>query len=281
MIIRSMLPSYYATRYVVPLREGGSLPAVLETESAGLFVAKFRGAGQGARALIAEIIVGGLASAAGLPVPELALIELDESFGRSERDPEIQDILKGSRGTNVGMRYLEGAFNYDPVAVADVAPELAADVVWLDAFATNIDRTARNPNMLLWENGLWLIDHGAALYFHHNWAGVSPATSGARFPAIRDHVLLPFAGDLRTADERMTARLSGPVLEEVIASIPESLLMDAPEGVQPAFGSAEEYRAAYRAVLFARLNGERPFVDEAETARTTAGAGHVRKEYRR
>jgi hypothetical protein len=281
MIIRSMLPSHYATRYVVPLREGGSLPAVLETESAGLFVAKFRGAGQGARALIAEIIVGGLASAAGLPVPELALIELDESFGRSERDPEIQDILKGSRGTNVGMRYLEGAFNYDPVAVADVASELAADIVWLDAFATNIDRTARNPNMLLWENGLWLIDHGAALYFHHNWAGVSPATSAARFPAIRDHVLLPFAGDLRAADERMTARLAGPVLEEVIASIPVSLLMDAPEGVQPAFGSAEEYRSAYRAVLSARLNGERPFVDEAESARANAGAGHVRKEYRR
>ncbi|MCE7935492.1 MAG: aminotransferase class I and II, partial [Chlorobi bacterium CHB2] len=168
-----------------------------------MFVAKFRGAGQGAKALIAEIIVGSFATALRLPTPSLALIQIGESFGRTEPDPEIQDILRGSVGTNVGARYLEGAYNFDPVTIIDVVPNVAANIVWLDAFATNIDRTPRNPNMMFWNNGLWLIDHGAALYFHHHWEGVTEATSQSPFAPIRDHVLLPFAGSIAEADERL------------------------------------------------------------------------------
>lgn len=277
-----MIPAYTATRYVVPLREGGSLPAVLDTEAEGMFVAKFRGAGQGARALIAEIIVGGIARAAGLPIPDVALIEIDEGFGRSEPDPEIQDVLKGSRGVNVGLRYLPGAFNYDPLAYPEVDPDLAADIVWLDAYVTNIDRTARNPNLMFWERKLWLIDHGAALYFHHNWPSVTELTSAARFPAIRDHVLLPFASDIRSADERMTSRLGAQVIADVVEGIPSALLMDAPAGMEPPFPSPEENRAAYRRVLIERLEGSRPFVEEAVRASEVLKAeGPARKEYRR
>ncbi|MFQ5568129.1 MAG: HipA family kinase [Rhodothermales bacterium] len=263
-----MLPTHTATRYVVPLREGGSLPAILDTEDGGLYVVKFRGAGQGARALIAEFIVGLLAQRAGLPVPELALIYLDAAFGRTERDPEIQDILKGSRGLNVGLRYLDGAFNFDPVAVGDfVSPDLAADIVWFDAYVTNIDRTPRNPNFLLWDRRLWMIDHGAALYFHHNWDGLNEAGIHTSFPLIKDHVLLPLAGDLEAADTRMTTRLHDDVLSETVALIPEELLMDAPEGRRPPFASAEENRRAYYDYLRQRLRGPRPFLEEAIQAR--------------
>ncbi len=262
------LPTYTATRYVVPLREGGSLPAVLDTEDGGLFVAKFRGAGQGARALIAELIVGLLARRAGLAVPDLALLHLDGAFGRTERDPEIQDILRESRGLNVGLRYLDGAFNFDPAAVADrVAPEQAADVVWLDAFVTNIDRTARNPNLLLWDDRLWLIDHGAALYFHHDWDALDEARIHHPFPPIRDHVLLPLAGDLTDADARLTGRLANGALHETLALVPEALLMHAPEGREPPFGSPEQGRTAYVNYLTQRLQGPRAFVDEAARAR--------------
>lgn len=277
-----MLPHYTATRYLVPLREGGSLPAVLDTDGDGLFVAKFRGAGQGAKALLAELIVGGIAAEAGLPLPELALLDLVEGFGRSEPDPEIQDILKQSLGMNVGMRYLEGAYNFDPLAVGDIDPDLAASVVWLDAFATNIDRTARNPNLLFWENRLWLIDHGAALYFHHNWGSVGELTAQARFPAIRDHVLLPVAGDLREADRRMTALVTPEAIERIVAALPDELLMDAPAGIEPSFPTPERNRAAYRDVLVARVAGDRPFVDEAISAQSNLrSAPDARKEYRR
>lgn len=277
------LPIHTATRYVVPLREGGSLPAVLETEAGGLYVAKFRGAGQGARALIAELIAGLLAQTLGLPVPALALLDVDPAFGRTERDPEIQDILKASRGLNVGLRYLETAFNYDPVATAGfVTPELAADIVWFDAYVTNIDRTPRNPNILVWERRLWLIDHGAALYFHHNWEGLDEARIRTPFPPIRDHVLLPHAGDLRAADARMAARLDEPVLRAVLACVPEALLMDAVEGREPPFATAEANREAYLRYLLGRLQAPRRFMEEAEQARTNLrNARPAPQSYRR
>lgn len=277
------LPTYTATRYVVPLREGGSLPAVLETETDELFVAKFRGAGQGARALVAELIVGLLARRLALPVPDLALLHLDPSFGRTERDPEIQDILKGSRGLNVGLRYLDSAFNFDPVAVGDlITPDFAADVVWFDAFVTNIDRTPRNPNMLVWERRLWLIDHGAALYFHHDWEGLDEARIRSAFAPIRDHVLLPLAGDLDAADARLAGQLTPDVFHDVLARVPDGLLMDQVEGREPPFASADENRAAYVDYFVRRLAPPRPFVQEALRARA---AQHTlqqqQKSYRR
>lgn len=263
-----MIPTYTATRYVVPLREGGSLPAVLDTEDGGLYVAKFRGAGQGARALIAELVVGLLAQRADLPVPDLALLNLDAAFGRTERDPEIQDILKWSHGLNVGMRYLDGAFNFDPVAIADfVPPELAAQIVWLDAFTTNIDRTPRNPNLMFWDRRLWLIDHGAALYFHHNWEGLDEARIHTPFPHIKDHVLLSLADDFAEADAAMTDAFNDEVLREILALVPEALLMDAPEGSRPPFDSAEANRDAYFDYLSQRLHGPRAFVEEAMRAK--------------
>ena len=240
---------------------------MLDTDGGGLFVAKFRGAGQGAKALVAEVIVGLLAERASLPVPELALLHLDEVFGRTERDPEIQDILQGSRGLNVGLRFLDQAFNFDPVAVADlVAPELAADLVWFDAFVTNIDRTPRNPNLLIHDRRLWLIDHGAALYFHHNWDVVDAERAQTPFAPIRDHVLLPHAADLEAADARMTDRLDEAALHDVLAAVPDALLMDAPEGRKPPFSTAEANRAAYFEYLTARLSGPRAFVEEAARA---------------
>lgn len=261
------IPTHPAVRYAVPLREGGSLPAIVETDGGGLFVVKFRGAGQGARALLAELIVGRLAQRLGLPVPELAIVHLDEGFGRTEPDPEIQDILRGSRGPNVGLRYLDGAFAYDPVAAADlVDPDLAAEIVWLDALATNIDRTPRNPNLLVQDGRLWLIDHGAALYFHHDWASVDEERARAPFAPIREHVLLPIAGDLAAADERLAPQLSEDALRAVLAELPDALLMDAPEGRTPPFESAEANRAAYLRYFLARLEAPRAFVAEAVRA---------------
>lgn len=270
------IPTYDAVRYVVPLREGGSLPAILETDDGTLYVAKFRGAGQGARVLVAELITGLLAAHLGLPVPALALIRLDASFGRTERDPEIQDILQGSRGVNVGLLYLEGALNYDPLASAPlITPALAADVVWLDAFTTNIDRTPRNPNLLVWQNAVYLIDHGASLYFHYDWPSVAEERVGTPFPMIKDHVLLPHAADLEAADARMAARLDEGVFRAILEQVPDALLMDAPEGQAPPFATAEENRAAYVGYLARRLNGPRAFVDEAvraQAARRAAAA---------
>lgn len=262
------LPTPAAARYALPLREGGSLPAIVETDGGDLFVVKFRGAGQGARALVAELIVGRIAQRLGLPVPELALVHLDEGFGRTEPDPEIQDILRGSRGPNVGLRYLDGAFTYDPVAVADlVPPERAAEIVWLDALATNIDRTARNPNLLVWEDDLWLIDHGAALYFHHDWPSVDDAKARLPFAPIRDHVLLPRATSLDAADERLAPLLSEEALRSFLAEVPDALLMDAPEGRTPPFDSPGANRRAYLDYFRTRLAGPRAFAAEAERAR--------------
>lgn len=277
-----MLKTHQATRYVVALREGGSLPAVVDTEEGGLFVVKFRGAGQGARALVAEILVAGLARAAGLPVPEVALVELDASFGRTERDPEIQDILKGSLGVNFGMRYLESSLNFDP-RTDEVEAELAAAIVWLDALTLNIDRTAKNPNLMWHDDRVWLIDHGAALYFHHDWPAVNDERPRDAFERVRDHVLLGLAGDLAAADAALAPRLSRDVVREVVAEVPEALLMDAPPGVTPPFPTAEENREGYRRYLNGRLAAPRPFLERAERARAERRSGKTaeRKGYRR
>jgi len=260
----SVLPRYIGSRYVQPLREGGSLPAIIDTD-AGLFVAKFRGAGQGPKALVAEIIVAEIARALGFRVPELVLLDIDEAFGRSEPDPEIQELLRASHGINVGLRYLDGAFNFDGFAAGDlIEPSFAADLVWLDAFLTNPDRTHRNPNLLVWERTPWLIDHGAALYAHHQWSGVDETRTRSAFPMIRDHVLLSHADDLVRADARLAPRMTPELIDDVLAAVPDELLMDPVN--RDSFGDASEARARYREYLLLRVAHPRSFVDEAVRA---------------
>ncbi len=260
------LPTYTATRYVQPLREGGSLPAVVGTNGAGLFVAKFRGAGQGVKSLIAELIVGLLARALELPAPDLALIDVPASFGRSEPDPEIQDLLRASHGINVGLRYLDGAFNFDPLAAGDmITPELAARIVWFDAFVTNPDRTHRNTNLLVWNRQPWLIDHGAALYAHHDWPSVDDVRTRTPFPLIRNHVLLQRSGDLEQADAALTRALSGSAIRDAVAAVPDALLDDAV--ILRDFTTVDAVRDRYVAYLESRLNAEHLFLAEAVSAR--------------
>jgi hypothetical protein len=260
------LPIFSATRYVQPLREGGSLPAVVDTGHGGLFVVKFRGAGQGAKVLVAELIVGGLALRLQLPTPELAVVELSPRFGRSEPDPEIQELLRKSHGINVGMRYLDGAFNFDPSAAGElISPEMAARIVWLDAFTTNPDRTHRNPNLLVWHRTPWLIDHGAALYAHHDWGAVDDVRTRTPFPLIRSHLLIAGAADLRTADAASVALLTGDAIREVVSTVPDELLLD-PESGAGDFTSAEEARDRYVRYLTTRLTEPRAFVDAAVAA---------------
>lgn len=259
------LARFTARAYLQPLREGGSLPAVVDTEG-GMFVVKFRGAGQGPRALVAEIVVAGLAAALDLPVPEMALVEVPEDLAAQERDPEIRELVDASVGTNVGLRYLDGAFNFDPNAAGDCIDEaLASAVVWLDAFTTNPDRTPRNPNLLIWERRPWLIDHGSALYAHHAWDRVDDARTRTPFPLIRDHVLLPRAGALPEADARMSARLPEPALLRVLSAVPDELLMH--PLARGSFGSADEARQRYVDYLARRLEGPRAFAAEASRAR--------------
>ncbi|MDB4913493.1 MAG: aminotransferase class [Gemmatimonadetes bacterium] len=260
------LPRHSASRYVQPLREGGSLPAVVDTEDGGLFVVKFRGAGQGAKVLVAEIIVSGLAVALGLPTPALALVDVSERFGRSEPDPEIQELLRRSHGTNVGMRYLEGAFNFDPKAAGELmTAQLAADVVWLDALTTNPDRTPRNPNLMIFNRQPWLIDHGAALYAHHDWASVNDERTRTPFQLIRSHVLLASAGDLSIADAANSQKLAGDAIAEVVSHVPDDLLMDDATGA-PDFSSPDEARARYVRYLSERLAHRSAWLAEAVKA---------------
>lgn len=259
----SSLPIRTALRYLQPLREGGSLPAVVDTDD-GLFVVKFRGAGQGARALIAELLVGQLARSALLPVPELVLVDVAPVFGRSEPDPEIQDLLRASHGINVGIRYLDSAFNFDAMAARDlVTEEFAADLVWFDALTTNPDRTARNPNLLVWRDRLWLIDHGAALYAHHAWATVDDVRARTPFPHIRDHIMLTCSGDLRAADARMSVRITDVAIAAALEAVPDSLLLDG----SGEFADAQAARARYARYLATRLASPRDFVDEAIRAK--------------
>ena len=242
-----------ATRYVTPLREGGSLPAIVEADDDGLYVLKFRGAGQGPKALIAEIVAGELARALGFNVPELTLVELDPVLGRAEPDPEIQDLLVASAGLNLGVDFLPGALPFSPAAGMTPDPELAANVVWFDALVTNVDRTAQNPNLLLWHDRLWLIDHGAALYFHHATEH-QPGHQRTPFPAIGEHVLLPFAASIVEADARLVERVTPDLLGDIAGAIPGEWL----DGADPEI---------YVAYLRGRLESPRTFVEEAERAR--------------
>jgi HipA-like kinase len=247
------LPRIEATRYVTPLREGGSLPALVEASDDGLYVLKLRGAGQGRKALVAELIAGELGRALGLPVPELALVDLDPALAVAEPDPEIQDLLQASAGLNLGVDFLPGALPFSPAAGPAPEPELAARIVWFDALVTNVDRTARNPNLLLWHGRLWLIDHGAALFFHHA-AEPSPGHERTPFPQIGEHVLLPYAGSIAGADAELAPRVAEPLLEEIVAAIPPDWLENENPGV-------------YVEYLLGRLAEPREFVATAEAAR--------------
>ncbi len=278
------LQTLCAVRYVQPLREGGSLPAVVDTDGAGLFVVKFRGAGQGARVLVTELVVGLLAQTLGLPVPELALVEVPERFGRSEPDPEIQDLLKASRGVNVGMRYLDGAFNLDLSAAGElIDPALAARIVWLDALVTNPDRTARNPNLMIWRRRPWLIDHGASLYAQYDWASVDEARARTPFPLVSRHVLLGSAANIADADAELAPLLTEPVVRAVLDRVPDALLED-PTGPVGAgdFPDAAAARERYASYLLTRLAAPRAFVDAAvEAQRAVAVEPPRRLEARR
>ena len=270
------LPTYTATRYVQPLREGGSLPAVVDTHGGGMFVAKFRGAGQGVKALIAELIAGQLAAAAGLPTPDIALIEVPDSFGRSEPDPEIQDLLRASHGINFGARYLDGAFNFDANAASDlISPELASRIVWFDAFLSNPDRTHRNPNLMVCGRRPYLIDHGAAMYVQHDWPSVDEARTRAPFQLIEKHVLLECASDIEQADAEMTQLLGAGVIRDVVGAVPDDFF-GAP-AIAVDFATARAARDRYARYLITRLESPRAFVDEAVAARKRAARMPARR----
>ncbi len=244
-------------RYVVPLREGGSLPAVIETGDGRMFVVKFLGAGQGKKALVAECLGAGLAQALHLPIPDAAVVSLEEGFGIGEPDPEIQDLLRASVGLNFGLAYLPGALAFDPAADRDLAQELAANIVWFDALVTNIDRTPRNTNLLVWRNRFWLIDHGASLYFHHAWPGWENRVQSA-FPQIKDHVLLHIASDLNAADARLRPCLTEETICAVVECVPDEWL-----GGEDAFATIDDHRDAYVSYFMQRLNGPRAWLQEA------------------
>jgi hypothetical protein len=248
------------TRYITPLREGGSLPAIVDADDGFSYVLKFRGAGQGVKALVAEMIGGELARLLGLKVPELVFAQVDSAFGRTEPDEEIQDLLKASEGLNLGLHYLSGALTFDPVATAP-DPTLASKILWLDCFITNVDRTARNTNMLLWRNELWLIDHGAALYFHHSWDNWESASRSA-FPQVKDHVLLKWATELQTIDAVCRELLTADRINAIVNAIPDDWLHDDPASVSPA-----EKRQVYARFLLNRLDSSSVFLKIAQDAR--------------
>ena len=248
------------TRYVTPLREGGSMPAIAEADDGFLYVLKFRGAGQGPRALIAELIGGEIARILGLRVPELVFAHLDEAFGRTEPDEEIQDLLKASVGLNLALHYLSGAITFD-ATVTTIDPKLASQIVWLDCFLTNMDRTCRNTNMLVWHKELWLIDHGAALYFHHSWQNWEEQASRPFF-LVKDHVLLPWASELERVDEEFRSILNTEKINAVIDLIPDVWLAG-----ETNFPTKEAHRNAYAYFLETRLNHSHIFLKEAQHAR--------------
>lgn len=247
-----------ATRYVTPLKEGGSLPAIVEADDDGLYVLKFKGAGQGPRTLIAELVAGEIGRLLGLPVPEIVFVELDPVLGNAEPDPEIQDLIKSSGGLNLGLDFLPGSLAFAPAAPPEIDPELAAAVVWFDAFVMNVDRTPRNPNLLVWHRNLWLIDHGAALYVHFNWENAERSLRSP-FPQIRDHILLPFAGSIPDAGERLRPLLTPDALRAIVAAIPDPWFET---------DSPPEGRARYLEFLTGRLAASAHFEEEAERVRT-------------
>jgi hypothetical protein len=262
-----MMRTVVATRYVTPLREGGSLPGLVEADDDGLYVVKFRGAGQGPRALVAEWIAGELGRAIGLPVPDLVGIEVAASLGDAEPDEEIHDLVGASGGLNLGMDFLPGALGFNRAVASPastIEPAFAADTVWLDALVTNPDRTVQNPNLLNWHGRIWLIDHGAALYIHHTWR--DPDDHARRpFERIRDHVLLPFAGSIEAANDRHAARIDHALLVAIVDALPDAWLPD-----DALIGGAGDQRAAYVRYLLRRLEAPRTFVEEAERARRAA-----------
>lgn len=247
-------------RYITPLREGGSLPALAEADDGFKYVVKFRGGGHGSKALISEFIGGEIARRAGLRVPELVFLDLDEDFGRTEGDEEIQDLLRASTGLNLGLHFLSGALAWDVAANRPDEYE-ASRIVWVDAFLTNVDRTARNTNMLIWNRELWLIDHGASLLFHHSWTGWEKAALSP-FAYIKDHALLPYATHIEEIDAEMYSLITPDFIDELVDNIPESWLEQASETVSPA-----EQRQVYRTFLKERLSNSKIFVDNAITAR--------------
>jgi hypothetical protein len=259
-----------ATRYVTPLREGGSLPALMEADDDGLYVVKLRGAAQGAKTLVAELIAGEIGRLLGLDVPDLVLIDLPAALTPGEPDPEIKGPLDRSIGINLGLDFLPGALPFDLAMRDPIDPLLAADIAWFDCLIANVDRTTRNPNILRWHGKLWLIDHGAAIYPHHRWT--NPQEQARRsFPAVKDHVLLPKAASLIEADRRLADRLTESDLWAVIGSIPDEWLADDEEGI----GGPDAQRAAYLDYFLTRLEAPRPFIAEAERCRTAVNVGAI------
>jgi hypothetical protein len=248
------------TRYITPLREGGSLPALAEADDDFKYVLKFKGAGHGVKALIAELVGGQIAKALKLQLPELVFANLDEAFGRTEADEEIQDLLQGSQGLNLALHFLSGAITFDPV-VTTVDDKLASQIVWLDAYITNVDRTFKNTNMLIWHKELWLIDHGACLYFHHSWNNWEQHAKSS-FALIKDHVLLPQASLLKEVDAEYKGILTPQILEEIVNTIPLEWLQWEDTDETP-----EALRNVYLQFLQTRLNNSEIFVNQAQNAR--------------
>ncbi len=247
-----MLPTVSATRYVAPLREGGSLPGIVEADDLGTYVCKFRGAGQGLRVLVAEVVVGELARRLGIQTPELVAVELDAAIGRYEADEEVQDLLTASVGLNLGVDFLPGSFGFDSGCTPD--PAAAARILWLDAFTANVDRSWRNPNLLVWHRELWAIDHGACLYFHHSWAGgiTSPGRFARQPYDVADHVLAAHLDGIAAADAELAPQVTQDLLGEVLAQVPDEWLE-----VPPGASGVEAVRAAYVEFLLARVTEER------------------------
>ncbi len=265
-----MLRTVTAIRYVAPLREGGSLPAIVEADDFGTYVLKFRGAGQGRKALVAELVAGEVSRVLGLSVPEIVLVELDAELGRTEPDPEIQDLIRASGGLNLALDYLPGSLGFDPI-VNPPNPSLAARILWFDALIQNVDRSPRNTNLLVWHKRLWLIDHGAALYFHHNWPSrEGPALEAAAqrpYISAREHVLLPLAGPVPQADAALAPVLTRETLREVVALLPDEWLRD-----ESGFTGPEEVRSAYVDYLSARLAQPRAWARALEDLRSEGQA---------
>ena len=261
------LRTVVATKYLTPFREGGSLPGLVEADDDGLYVAKFRGAAQGPRALVAEVIAGELGRALGLPVPELVLVDVDPALAGVEPDPWVAELLERSPGINLGLDYLPGSMTFDPRADGKPDPGLAADIVWFDALVTNTDRSPRNPNILSWHRRLWLIDHGASLFIHHTWLD---ADAHARRPlsTIGQHVLLPFAESISHAHERLAHRVTPSVLASVLDLVPDAWLE--PVGPAAAIGTAGAQRAAYRDYLLTRVAARDALVTSIEELRRAA-----------
>jgi hypothetical protein len=258
-----MIRTVTATEYVTPLREGGSLPAIVNGDDDGTYVVKFRGAGQGVRALVAELVAGEMARAIGLPVPEIVFVQLDGRIAKTEPDAEIQELLAKSEGVNIGLDYLPGSITFDPLIGEPMQGKgrLASSIVWFDALVTNVDRTPKNTNLLLWHRNLWMIDHGATLIFHHNWSDDVLKRSRKPFTQIKHHVLLRWATEIREVDAELAGKLTPEVIDRILGEIPDDWLGD-----EPMFSDVAAHRAAYRDYLLHRLESPRHWMEDAADA---------------